>query len=485
MSFFNQKLEIIFKFSRDIFLLLLTTSTLPQNSAENLEMECGFIEMTDRGLTCEFNNIFTFDTSNVNIIERNASIEAVIFRQSELYNLPKDIFTKFPYLKHVDVELTQLKVIEADNFRSANELKYFLARFNDVTILRGGLFLMAPKLKFIVLQYNKIRSIHPQAFQGLKYLEALYLDYNQIHFLPSRILDGTPNLLHLSISFNNLTEIPSDLFTTTKQLETLNLGHNSLTHFNDSIFDYLPNLERLQLENNDLKKLDLVACKSTEINVQNNDLEAIELNKWTRTIQASGNPVKKLILHEHYGAGRSYNFSFTYVNEIVFFVHEHCCSVENLENFNILMSSFGDLSEKNLNPSDWMCIFMKNVAYETPNGFVVNDVCTKINNVVTATSRNREEFYQSTRGYVAEETTRGKKSYNDYDEVSTTESNFIVSYQDFSTTEESADVEEFYPVTTQKTSFWKSVKLTAKEWKSKVSDSWKGVKNKTKEWWMG
>jgi hypothetical protein len=220
-------------------------------------------------------------------------------------------------------------------------------------------------------------------------------------------------------------------------------------------------------------------------------LEVIELNKWTRVVSAWGNPVKKLILHEHYGAGRSYNFSFAEVNEIVFFVHEHCCTVENLENFNILVSSFGDLSTKNLNTNEWMCIYLKNIGYETPNGFVVNDVCTKINQHVTEIiTENLKEHSEIT------STTERDLTYKDYESFfedtsnsSTENRNSMNDFDEASTTEEIANVEEIFPSTTEKQGLWKSltgsVKSTAKEWKVKVKETWKDVKNSTKSWWSG
>jgi hypothetical protein len=137
-------------------------------------------------------------------------------------------------------------------------------------------------------------------------------------------------------------------------------------------------------------------------------LEIIELNKWTKNLTAFGNPIQKLILHEHYGTGRTYNFQFTHVNEIVFFVHEHCCTLENLENFYILIHSFGDLSTKKFDVNDWSCKYEQTVTYETKNGFITNNVCTKIRGIVpvppfktsttTTTTTNspfkEESFYQ-------------------------------------------------------------------------------------------
>lgn len=362
-------------------------------------MECGFIERTDRGVQCEFNNIFAFDSTEIVITESNRSIDAVSFRQSELYSVPADLFRNFPQLKHLDVELTQLKVIEADNFRNANGLKYFLARFNDIIELKNGIFEFCPLLKFIVLQYNEITHIEPNAFSGIVNLEALYLDYNKVKTLPTNMLSSLVNLVHFSMAYNNLTYVPDDLFVSNDKLETLNFGHNLLTTFNDKQFESLPNLERVQLDHNKLKQLDLRTCKSTEINVDKNEIEVLELNKWTRFLSAWGNPVTTFTLHEHYGTGRNYNFSFEAVKEITFFVNENCCAVENLENFSILIQSFGDLSQKLFDVNDWKCKFAKTIGYQTPAGFVVNNVCTR-------TSQDRPIFTAS--DFPAEETTTEK-----------------------------------------------------------------------------
>lgn len=341
-------------------------------------MECGFVETTDRGLQCEFNNIFTFESSEVAITESNRLIDAVSFRQSELISVPADLFVKFPQLKHLDVELTSMKLLEADNFRGANELKYFLARFNDIEELKSGVFVSCPQLKFIVMQHNQISRVDREAFRGLTNLEALYLDYNRLATLPGQLLEPCTSLLHFSLAYNNLTLLPDDFFSRNEKLETFNLGHNLLSSFNETQFDSLPNLELVQLDHNQLKRLDLAACKSTEINVDKNQLEALELNKWTRFVSGWGNPVKSFTLHEHYGTGRTYNFSFSQVNQITFFVNEFCCTVENLENFSILTQSFGDLAQKRLDVNDWKCQFLKSVGYETPQGLVVNNVCKKL-----------------------------------------------------------------------------------------------------------
>lgn len=396
-------------------------------------MECGFIERTDRGLQCEFNGIYTFATTDPVVIELNRSIDAVSFRTSELYTVPADIFNKFPQIKHLDVELTQMKRLSADNFKNANELKYFLARFNEIGELKSGTFVSCPLLKFLVLQYNQISLVEAGAFDGLSNLEALYLDYNRLINLPGGILDPLTALLHFSTAYNNLTFIPGDLFSKNDKLETMSFSHNLLTSFNDKQFEFLPNLERVQLDHNILTKLDLRTCKSTEIILDKNALESLELNKWTRFVSAWGNPVKSFVLHEHYGTGRNYNFSFALVDEITFYVNENCCTVDNLENFSILTQSFGDLAQKGFVVTDWKCSYLKTIGYQTQNGLVVNNVCSKISPsslpvtasaVVESTTKRAYEESTTEWSYILPTRTTSKPRvgiYNQEDYVSSDE----------------------------------------------------------------
>lgn len=472
-------------------------------------MECGFIEKTDRGLQCEFNNIFTSNTTEVLVTEQNRLIDAVSFRQSELFKVPDDIFQKFPQLKHVDVELTQLKKISGDNFRNANELKYYLARFNEVEELESRSFAPCQQLKFIVLQYNMISYIHPEAFVGLTNLEALYLDYNKLKTISVGVLDPLVALVHFSIAYNNLTSVPGNFFNKNNKLETLNVGHNQLTSFDGNQFESLPNLEHVQIDHNQLRELDLRICKSTEINVDKNQLEKLELNKWTRFVSAWGNPIKTLILHEHYGTGRNYNFSFSQVNQITFFVNQQCCTLENLENFYILTQSFGDLGQKHLDVNDWSCKYLQTLQYETPNGLVVNNVCTKLSENRPIIS-SEESVPASTTEWSYTSPTRanfGGRIYNpedfiESDEIRTTttfkpresmedtsastnifDGMYIETLPETHTTTElnsfTAYVEEIYPATTDESyekkcekGIFKTVKTKVVGWKNKVVKKW-------------
>ncbi|CAO1390442.1 unnamed protein product [Diamesa serratosioi] len=347
-------------------------------------MDCGYIEKTDRGVQCEFNNIYTLPSTEIVVTESNRSMDAVSFRLSELYQVPSDLFLKFKEMKHLDLELTQLQELFSENFRNANNLLYFMARFNALTQLREETFVHCKSLKYIILQYNNISTIHANAFEGLTKLEGLYIDYNPIITITASILKPLTNLENFSAAHCKLKTIPNDMFMTNERIATLNLGNNELDYFNDEQFDNLPNLESIFLNDNKFKKLDLTYCKSTEINIERNQLEEIGLNKWNRLLTAWENPIRNFTIHEHYGVGRTYNFTFNAVNEITFFVNEECCTKENLETFSVMIQSFGDLSTKGFEIDDWTCQLLKSVGYQSKAGMVVNVVCKNNSPTVNA-----------------------------------------------------------------------------------------------------
>ena len=341
----------------------------------SFEMDCGYIEKTDRGIQCEFNNIYMESDTDIIVTENNKSMDAVSFRLSELYQVPSDLFRQFKEMKHLDLEMTQLQELFSENFRNANNLLYFMARYNSLTQLREETFVHCKSLKYIILQYNNISIIHPNAFEGLTKLEGLYIDYNPIKTITGSILKPLTNLENFSAAHCRLNTIPNDMFTSNERMSTLNLGNNELEYFNDEQFDNLPHLESIYFNDNKFKKLDLTYCKSTEINVERNQLEEIGLNKWNRLLTAWENPIKNFTLHEHYGVGRTYNLTFDAVNEITFFVNEQCCTRENLETFGVMVQSFGDLSTKGFDIQDWTCQLLKSVGYQSQAGMVVNVVC--------------------------------------------------------------------------------------------------------------
>lgn len=212
--------------------------------------------------------------------------------------------------------------------------------------------------------------------------------------------------------------------------------------------------------------------------------------------------MKNFTLHEHYGTGRTYNFSFAGVRELTFFVNENCCAVENLENFNILVESFGDLSQKQMNFNDWECKFLQNIGYQTPTGLVVNNVCTKIIDDFIASdfplfsSEGEESTTQTAmkpRGHIvnqedlieSEELETSTKPRESMEDSSLLPNMFNVNIETFeekrTTTSDplsyTAHVEEIFPTTESyekknEKGILKTVKKKVVGWKNKVVKKW-------------
>lgn len=445
-------------------------------SCEGVEHQCGRIQESEQGLLCEFENIHLNESNVLRITEApSQDIEAVQFRNSSIFQLP-DLFLVFPHLKHVDVDSTGLKWLNSSNFEHANEMKFLLARFNQIERITAGTFAMCRKLEYLVMSHNLISRIEERAFEGLTNIEAIFLDFNHLITLPEKLLQPVENLQHFSMSNNKLIEIPEKLFMNNAKLSTLNLADNFLTYFNGEQFEKLKSLEHLRLDHNKLIEVNLSSCRSVEVIVDSNYLQVLEVNKETRFISGNENPLKKIILHENFGL-RHYNFSFKLVNEIIFFVTEHCCTSESLENFQDLIHSFGDLSEKNLDVHDWQCKFEKTVEYRNEeDGRVFNNVCRKIEKFsVETTTTMRNNFSEVSEvmktiksidiGFDVESTTPSTDSHKL--EITLTSENVREIIK--STTETSDEV------TTTEKGIWKSMKNKISGWRNKAKTKWENV----------
>lgn len=191
--------------------------------------------------------------------------------------------------------------------------------------------------------------------------------------------------------------------------------------------------------------------------------------------------------------------------------------MENLENFDILVGAFGDLSQKGLKSSDWSCKFLQTIGYQTPKGLVVNNVCknnaqnmpvvaasdfislgeeeesttglnsmettTKYDSLESSTSTNRSGIVNPEDLIESEETsTKPRESLEEDD--SDTKSMFNVNIETLDETRTTlppdtytASVQEIFPTTesyekTNEKGILKTVKNKVVGWKNKVVRKW-------------
>ena len=436
-------------------------------------------------------NVYAGKTTEVVVAETDETIEAVKFKNSELFQVPSDLFRQFPSLKYVDVEMTKIKKLFFDNFYNAKELKYLLASLNGIQQIGREIFVHSKKLKMIIFQFNQITYIHPNAFDGLTKLETLLLDYNLLTTLEDKMLSSLTSLRKLSISNNKITSIPENLFKNNEKLEFVSFGHNEIAHFGDNNFKTMNYLEFFSVAYNHLKVIDLTSCKSTVIDAESNELESVSLNKWNKKFIGWENPIRKFAIHEHYGSGRSYNMSFAQVNQMQFFVHEKCCAKENLESFEIMKNSFGDLEGKDFKVEQWKCQVLKTIAYQTKNGIVINVDCEKKMALRSNVLESREAFTEASKESITESSKESMEELN-----KAVEEDFYVGLE-IETLENTrkppsvdpnsefdANVYEISGTTTEsyeqkcERGIFRRMKDSAKSWKDRMVNKWNN-------WWEG
>jgi hypothetical protein len=173
----------------------------------------------------------------------------------------------------------------------------------------------------------------------------------------------------------------------------------------------------------------------------------------------AGNKIRNLTLHEHYGTGRSYNFSFSDVSTITFFVNEKCCPKEELESFSTMVRTVGDLGKAGLAEENWRCKVLRTLGYQTLIGLIINVECRMFN----------EELLDS------DEELFGPFVTIDYSELNietlTEKPGGDQETEIFSDADIEASVVEIFPTTAKPyESIWKKLKHKASGWKNKFKN---------------
>lgn len=140
-------------------------------------------------------------------------------------SLPNGIDRKFPNLKNLRVELTDmasLSEIDTDGLHNLHNL---------------------------YLGNNKISSIAEGTFRNFPWLHLLYLHGNQLTQLPRSTFERLTNLERLWLNDNHLTEIHVELLLENKSLNRLYLQNNKLLVIVEGSFDH-KTLETVDLRGN-------------------------------------------------------------------------------------------------------------------------------------------------------------------------------------------------------------------------------------------
>lgn len=201
--------------------------------------------------------------------------------QSNITEIPKDVFRVFPQLRKLDIRGT-IQHIDSDDFLNAQNLLH-LTLNNQLECITSRTFVHALNLSTLTLSRNRISRIEDFAFYGLDALGQLTLLKNQLTSLTRHTFAGLEKLNYLNLRDNNIETIEDGTFDL-PMLSELILSKNRLKQFSDNIFNRAP-LQRLTVDNNALETIGKSMYRLVSVNriimYQNKirDIDIIEFAK--------------------------------------------------------------------------------------------------------------------------------------------------------------------------------------------------------------
>jgi Leucine-rich repeat (LRR) protein len=176
-------------------------------------------------------------------------IKVVIFENSTIYNIPKEIFETFPNTDRLEIVNQNVQEIKSC-FCKAKSLRKFAFSHNDVSYLMEKLFSGASSLETLYLPNNGIVSIDETAFRDLTLLNKLTLKNNDIKFVNENTFEDLSNLELLDLQNNSLETINMNLLRNNLNLKEIFLQENQIKSIILTIFRPLKFLEKLFLSKN-------------------------------------------------------------------------------------------------------------------------------------------------------------------------------------------------------------------------------------------
>jgi len=173
------------------------------------------------------------------------------FKNNKIETIFPSFFTKFPYLRYLDLS------------------------FNNFFLLRRSFLLNLLNLKFLFLNNNQILTIDYDSFGLLPGLEYLDLKNNLIYDLGFRLFLNLNNLRVLNLSTNKIENVLGNSFQGLTNLTVLDLSENKIKIFDKNISNQLLNLEEIFLKSNHITSFNFSFVKLRNLDLSFNNLREL------------------------------------------------------------------------------------------------------------------------------------------------------------------------------------------------------------------
>lgn len=179
----------------------------------------------------------------------NKDVVWIQIHNSELENLPRDIFGTFENLENIIIiKSNGLKNLTVPLFDE--KLKLIFMKNTDLELIGENAFEDLKDLETLSLNYNKIKEIHKRAFHDLVNIQRIELINNHIESLDDKVFSQTQHIKYISLRNNKIKSISSKLFENNIHIKTLQLQNNVISQIEREFYLPLKSLTRLVLTNN-------------------------------------------------------------------------------------------------------------------------------------------------------------------------------------------------------------------------------------------
>lgn len=211
------------------------------------------------------------------------NLNKLFFLRGHITKFEENSFTNAKNLKQLDFHsLDQTIVLTNSVFNGADNLEELDICTNTIENLPSGLFEKLPKLKSVELIQNKIKNVDKAVFTNLKELETVKLSGNELKTIDSAIFSNNKKIENLILEGNQLSEI----YETIKELKELHELDISRNQFK-VLEKYPESIQKLQVNENQLTKL-VINKNVIQLNATN--------NKITELVVPDDNKIKNLTL---------------------------------------------------------------------------------------------------------------------------------------------------------------------------------------------
>lgn len=236
----------------------------------------------------------TFIIRTANNFEYNKNIQEVEFTNSKFYDVPREIFPTFQFLKKVQANSCGLEDVNKYNFNYASALQELRMRSNKIKKLPNSVFSSITTLTTLDMSSNEISEIEKSAFASLENLEYLTLSDNKLVSIDESVFKELTALISIRLDSNKLQIIEENLFANNLNLSEIRMDTNEIAIVNGDAFGKLKKLKYLNLASNRLHKLDITNTNLERLWIPYNKFKTLKVNKNLKLLYAPYNDLEEI-----------------------------------------------------------------------------------------------------------------------------------------------------------------------------------------------